>query len=750
MEYDQRKCVMLYASVVLDLALETWLDYSIPPELAAAIKPGVRVEVPVRNKLQKGTLVAIKESTNFPNIRSIHRVLSEVDVVTPQLFELALWMSKYYCTSLQQVLKIMVPSSLRKEMQPKQQLYVIRKKTREELKEHCVNIRQQFPAQAEIIDVMLLVKKGILLTELLEESKSSRSSIDTLVKKGFLEISTVRIDRSPLIDEEYFKTKSKVLNVEQKAALEKILQGLEANRYETHLLFGVTGSGKTEVYLQALEQVLQQGKGAIMLVPEISLTTQTIERFRSRFDKGIAILHHRLSHGERFDEWHKIRDGRSPIVIGARSAIFSPVKNLGLIIVDEEHEQSYKQSEEQPCYNARDLAVMRGKLCNGLVILGSATPSLESYYNCITKKYILSKLTMRAEKVQMPRVTIIDMKKEFEKAKGFTNFSDALITGIQKRFESGEQTILFLNRRGYHTNLFCLECKKAVKCQQCDISLTFHLGDNTLACHLCGFIIKPPPQKCPSCQHANPMKYKGVGTELIEKNIHALLPGIRTLRMDADTTRHKGSHQKLLKAFSSGKADVLIGTQMIAKGLHFPNVTLVGILNADASLNIPDYKASEIVFQLVTQVSGRAGRGEIPGEVILQTHLPENSTLKLAAACNYEEFFEEELAIRKMFRFPPFLNLIKIAFSGTEQKATFDYAEKVRHWFMMHLKDTFEWHPVIPAGYAKVKGYYRYQFMFRGKNMMAFQQHLQDFKQMIKPSSKVNMRVDVNPTSTFF
>jgi primosomal protein N' (replication factor Y) (superfamily II helicase) len=741
---------MQYASVILDVALDKSLDYSIPPDLFSQVKVGVRVEVPVRSQMQPGYVVAIKDSADFPSVKPIHQVISEGELITPSLFELAVWMSKYYCTPLRQVLKILLPASVRKDIQHKQQFYVMRKKTRDDLKDYCEKIRHKFPAQAEVLDVMLLVKKGILLTELLEAADCSRSSVDTLVKKGLLEIDIVRVDRSPLTDEEYLKTKPKILNDEQHQALDKILKSLMENRFETHLLFGVTGSGKTEVYLQAIEQALKQNKGTIMLVPEIALTAQTIERFRSRFDNKIAILHHRLSHGERFDEWHKIRRGDSPIVIGPRSAIFSPVQNLGLIIVDEEHEQSYKQTDEQPCYNARDIAVMRGKMNLCSVILGSATPSLESYYNARQKKYTLSKLTVRAETAQLPQVSIIDMKHEFEKAKGFTNFSEKLIDGIKKRAEQGEQTILFLNRRGYHTTLKCQNCQEAVKCKHCDVAMTFHLGDNALACHQCGFIRSPPPQQCPQCQHPNPLKFRGVGTELIEKNLLALFPGIRTLRVDADTTRHKGSHQKLLKAFSSGKADVLIGTQMIAKGLHFPSVTLVGVLNCDANLNIPDFRASETVFQLITQVSGRSGRGEIPGEVILQTSLPDNATIRLAADNDYEKFFEEELAVRKLFNYPPFVNMVKVAFSGPQQRETCTYAENVRGWLMARLGTQFEWHAVIPAGHVKVKGQYRYQFLIRGTNIYALHHAIEDFRQTVKPSRKIKMRIDVNPTSTFF
>lgn len=740
----------LFASVILDIALDTPLDYSIPLEFTSLAQPGVRVEIPVRGKMQTGYIIEIKNHSSYPQVRPIQKILSEGELITPQLFQLATWMSRYYCTPLRQILKIILPSSVRKDIKHKQQLYVMRKKTREELKAYCESIRNKYASQADAIDVMLLVKKGILLTELLEEANCSRSTVDALVKKGFLNLDIVRIDRSPLVDEEYFKTKPKVLNDEQTNALEKINQSLTQQTFETHLLFGVTGSGKTEVYLQAIEQALSLNKGTIMLVPEISLTAQTIERFRSRFDHKIAVLHHRLSQGERFDEWHKIRRGESPIVIGARSAIFSPVPNLGLIIVDEEHEQSYKQSEEQPCYHARDVAVMLGKMSKSTVILGSATPSLESYYNAKNNKYTLSQLTTRPHTITSPKIHIVDMKREFEKAKGFTNFSEALLDGIKKRMENGEQSILFLNRRGYHTTLVCQSCREAVKCEQCEVALTFHLGENHLACHLCGYTISPPPKQCPKCHHDNPMKYRGVGTELIEKNIHAIFPEIRTIRVDADTTRHKGSHQKLLKAFSSGKADVLIGTQMIAKGLHFPSVTLVGVLNCDTHLNIPDFRASETAFQLITQVAGRSGRGEIPGEVILQTSLPDNSTIKLAAANNYEQFFQEELSVRQIFNYPPYTNMIKIAFSGPHPQETFDYANRVRHWMKERLPTEFEWHEVIPAGHSKVKGQFRYQFLIRGTQIYAFNHILEEFNQKIKSFRKIKMRIDVNPTSTFF
>lgn len=739
-----------YASVILDVSIDKALDYGIPTELLDKIKRGMRVEVPVRGHLRPGYVIELKDTPDFTPVKPIAKATSALEIITPDLFELALWMARYYCTPIRQVLKILVPASIRSDTKPKEQLFVMRAKTREELSEYCQEIRNKNSAQADVLDVMLQVKKGILLTELLEQTKGTRSPVNTLVKKGFLIVDIVRVDRSPLLNEEYLKTKPKTLNPDQSQALQKITQSLDQTKFETHLLHGVTGSGKTEVYLQAIDHALKQGKGTIMLVPEISLTPQTIERFRSRFEGHIAVLHHRLSNGERTDEWHRIRRGEAQIVIGARSAIFSPVTNLGLIIVDEEHETTYKQTDEMPCYHARDVAVMRGKMVNAAVILGSATPSLESYFNAKNGKYTLSHLGVRADAASMPKVTIVDMKLECDKAKGYTSFSDALLEGMKKRQAKGEQSILFLNRRGYHTTLMCQKCGKSVRCNHCEVSLTFHLGDNALSCHLCGYALKPPPKTCSKCGSEDTMKFRGVGTELIEKSLHAVLPDIRTIRIDADTTKHKGSHQKLFRAFGTGKGDVLIGTQMIAKGLHFPSVTLVGVLNSDSGLNLPDFRASETVFQLITQVAGRSGRGSTAGEVIIQTHMPDNSTIQHASRQDYENFYGEEIGVREAFQFPPFCQMAKVAFSGEDVWQTKNVAEQMRQELVSLLPGTYQLHPVIPAGHAKVKDRYRFQFLIRGPSIGPVSRALETVQQTLKIPSSVTCRIDINPTTTFF
>jgi primosomal protein N' (replication factor Y) len=739
-----------YASIVLDVSVEKKLDYGITVEQLALVQPGSRVEVPLRGHLTRGYVLEIKDQPQYPSVKPIANILSDSSLISTDLFQLAFWISRYYCTSLREIFRILLPPGVRKGMTPKEQLFVMRGKTREELRGLCTSLRMKKPAQAAILEALLQVKKGILLSKLLEETKGSRSTVNALAKQGLLILDKIRLDRSPLVNEEYLITKPKVLNSDQTNALKKIENSLNLQTFETHLLYGVTGSGKTEVYLQAIEKALAADKSTIMLVPEISLTAQTIERFRSRFKEKIAILHHRLSQGERYDEWHHIHSGKAKIVVGARSAIFCPIIKLGLIIVDEEHEQSYKQSDRSPCYQARDVAVMRGKLTNSTVVLGSATPSLESFYNAQRGKYSLSSLHQRADTATLPKVTVVDMRKEFEKAKGMTNFSEILLNGIEKRQHLGEQTILFLNRRGYHTILLCQDCQHSVKCEHCDVPMTFHLNDHRLACHLCSYQLTPPPTECPKCRGKRPLKYRGVGTEQIERALHAIFPTIRTLRIDADTTRHKGSHQKLLRDFGTGKADVLIGTQMIAKGLHFPEVTLVGVLNSDAGLNIPDFRASENVFQLITQVAGRSGRGIVAGEVIIQTSLPDNCTIQYAARQDYVGFYQEEIAVRELFRYPPFTHMAKILFSGTYEKQTQEVAEQIRHALIGSLPSQYEFNPVVPCGYTKVKDQFRYQFLIRGPTMCPLNLALQKIQENQSLPGKVKMFVDVNPSSTFF
>ena len=734
-----------FASVVVDYAIDKPLDYLLPAALKSDAKVGMRVLVPIRGKPCKGTIFSLKQAAETASVQPILELLEEPPL-PEELVKLAEWMANYYACPLRKVLKVFLPPSIR-ESKEKQQQLIRSLISHGQLLEMCKTLRSSSPPQARVLEVLLTAPKGLLLTELLEKAEVSRSPVESLIKKKILINQQQTIDRSPLSQEDYFLTKAKTLNSQQQSALEKIIASTLQNDFQTHLLHGVTGSGKTEIYLQAMECALAQNKGVIFLVPEIALTSQTVERLYSRFEKKITLLHHRLSDGERRDGWHHILTGKTPIAIGARSTLFCPMPNLGLIIVDEEHDSSYKQSDEAPHYHARDVAIVRAKFSSATVVLGSATPSFESFYNASKGKYLLSSLTTRADQAQLPTIQIVDMKRE--RTKGMTLFSEPLIDALKGRVTRGEQSLLFLNRRGYRTSQLCQKCSFVLECPHCDIALTFHLGENTLACHLCDYRLVPPKQ-CPNCKCEEGLKYRGAGTELVERSLHALIPEARTLRLDADTTRHKGSHELLYKQFRSGKADILIGTQMIAKGLHFPSVTLVGVLNTDTLLQIPDFRASEQLFQLITQVSGRAGRGAIKGEVILQTSLPENEVIQCAATQDFDRFYAQEISIRELFGYPPFSHLVKLTFSSSAGEHAEQSAKKWRQQLIQRLPASFQIHPVIPCGHAKIKDRYRFQFLIKGARTSPISQAFFELSKTLTKDKDLRVSIDVDPTSSYF
>jgi len=737
----------LYAQVLLEVSIKKPLDYTIPPELRKSVSVGTWVEVPLRNKTSRGYVVAISNTSSVTKTLPIIRPLSDGPIITEDLFQLALWMAHYYATPIEKIIRTMLPSGVRKATQPKRQYFVRRAKTRPALTAIYQELITKAPQQAKAIEILLQTRGGILLSELLEKASCHAPSVTALHEKGLVTLEMVRTDQPIISGETYFRSPPKVLRQEQEQSLSSITKSISKNSFSVKMLFGVTGSGKTEVYMQAIEKALEQGKGILMLVPEIALTAQTIYRFKSRFEVPLAVLHHRLSDGERFETWNDIRSQKKRIVIGARSAIFSPVPNLGLIIVDEEHEQSYKQTDDTPTYHARDLAIMRGKLCNATVVLGSATPSLESYQNAASKKYELLTLLERSSSAKLPAVYIIDMQREKEKKQGL--FSELLLTKIADRASKGEQTLLFLNRRGYHTTCTCQECQEVLKCRHCDSALTFHRSQNMLTCHLCGYTL-PPPRNCPSCNAESVVRYKGVGTEKIEAGLRAIFPTLRTLRADADTTRHKGSLEKILNSFRTGKADLMIGTQMIAKGLHFPDVTLVGVLNCDATLQIPDFRAQESVFQLITQVSGRAGRGYAPGEVVLQTFHPSHPTILAAAEQNYPAFFKEESSVREAFGFPPFSRLVRFVFSGKDEKQVAQTAHAWNQKLQKKLPASFFCHPALACGHAKIQDRWRYQTLIRGPSVTAITGLIEEFDRSDRLPPGVSRFCDIDPVSTFF
>ncbi|EEU78533.1 primosomal protein N' [Enterococcus faecalis] len=513
----------------------------------------------------------------------------------------------------------------------------------------------------------------------MKELGFSTALLNEAAKNGWLTFVEKEAYRDPFANQTFEKTTALSLNAEQQVAVETILQSVQEQQSQTYLLEGITGSGKTEVYLQVIAEVLNQGKTAIMLVPEISLTPQMVQRFKSRFGEHVAVMHSGLSQGEKYDEWRKIERGEAEVVVGARSAIFAPIENIGVIIIDEEHEASYKQ-EETPRYHARDLAIWRSEYHHCPVVLGSATPSLESRARAQKNVYQRLRLTRRANQAAtLPTIDVVDMRQEVENG-NVSSFSMSLQEKLQERLEKNEQSVLLLNRRGYSSFVMCRDCGYVLPCPNCDISLTLHMDSKTMKCHYCGHEERIP-YRCPNCGQ-DKIRYYGTGTQKVEEELQTLLPDSRILRMDVDTTRRKGAHEKILRTFGEGQADILLGTQMIAKGLDFPNVTLVGVLNADTALNLPDFRSSERTFQLLTQVSGRAGRAEKPGEVIIQSFNPEHYAIQLAKAQDYEDFYTKEMYIRHRGDYPPYYFTVQITASHPEEneaaKQMFQIATKLK------------------------------------------------------------------------
>ncbi|MBU6383882.1 MAG: primosomal protein N' [Verrucomicrobia bacterium] len=724
----------MFVEVLLDQNLAKALDYAVPDNVRVEV--GMRVEVPLKSTLKKGTIAKIKESSSLDNVKPIVRVLSAAGELSEPQWKLAHWMAHYYAAPLQRVLKCFIPVNVRKAVREKTQIFLKVAKTHDECIRAIEQFRRKAPAKAIALEEILKSPKGAYLADL----QISKSAVTTLVKEQWITAQSVKLSADLLLEEEFFPTSPKLLNAEQQKCVEAIQASLEKKAFAAHLIYGVTGSGKTEVYMQAIRTALEQNRSAMMLVPEISLTSQTIERFKARFSERIAVLHHRRSLGERTSAWEDLRKGDAKLVIGARSALFCPAQNLGLIIVDEEHDSSYKQSDEIPCYHGRDVAVMRAHMESCTVLLGSATPSIESRYNASIGKYQLHELHQRATAAPMPKIKIVDMSGVFERNQGFTHFSEELLGGIKKRLSMGEQTLLFLNKRGYHRMQICSSCRYLVKCPHCDLTLTFHKSEGFLQCHLCGHR-QPIVRNCPHCQSTETLGFKGFGTEHVERSLHAIFPEVRTLRMDRDTTMKKNSHEEMFKQFRAHKADVLIGTQMIAKGFHFPSVTLVGVLNPDATLNIPDFRSPEQVFQLMTQVAGRAGRAELNGEVIIQTFLPDHPTLKWAATQDYLAFYRAEIEERKRFGYPPFCHLVKLLFTHSDEEEARQAAETAYQRMKTALPPPCEILPVMPAGHAKVKDLYRFQFVIKVLKVSSISAQLTEL---------TGAKIDVDPISVYF
>ncbi|OPA78578.1 primosomal protein N' [Paenibacillus selenitireducens] len=628
-----------------------------------------------------------------------------------------------------------------------------------------------FPAKArrqkEALEFLMQTWQPMLMTELLAELHTTSSTIKGLEDKGYVEIREMEVFRDPYADRRFKKSVAMELTEEQQHVYDALEGALNTREHNVFLLHGVTGSGKTEVYLQSIQHCISQGREAIVLVPEISLTPQMVERFKSRFGSMVAVLHSRLSNGERYDEWRKIRERKVKVAIGARSAIFAPFEDIGLVIIDEEHETSYKQ-EESPKYHARDVAVKRAAQQGAVVVLGSATPALESYLAAVTNQPLagsedgaalkLLSMPTRVGGRSLPKVHVVDLREELKNGNR-SMFSRDLYQAIEDRLAKKEQMVLLLNRRGYSTFVMCRTCGYVAQCPECDIALTYHQKSDHLRCHYCGHAEKAP-KTCPSCQSEH-IRYFGTGTQRVEEELAKLFPGIRVIRMDVDTTTEKGSHEKLLGQFRDRQADVLLGTQMVAKGLDFPYVTLVGVITADSALNIPDFRAAERTFQLLTQVAGRAGRHHLPGEVYIQTYTPEHYSIGHASEHRYKPFAEEELEHRRKRGYPPYCKLILITFSHEQLPMLVRMSEnfatrlkeeaQTRGWIhMLHqaADDAIELLGPVASPIPRIKNRYRFQCMLKYRGNVDAVELVRavsaEFDEHVR-SDQLTISVDVDP-----
>jgi primosomal protein N' (replication factor Y) (superfamily II helicase) len=737
-----------YARVVIDRAIHRELDYLVPETLAERVGVGSRVRVPFRDKSGLATVVALLEQSEAKGIRPIEAVVGEGPIVSEPMLELARWISGYYCCPIETVMRSLLPQVIRRaEVGWKKQLFV--QPGRNIDNAEIEKLRRRAPRQAELLEAISRLDAPLRATQLLRQTSLDNQTLRALVKRGLAELREEAVIRDPHADDQFIATSNLILNQEQLRALNEITQALDSPK-DAHplLLHGVTGSGKTEIYLQAIRAALSRRRTAIVLVPEISLTPQTVERFKGRFAEEqdtVAVLHSHLSEGERHDEWHKIHSGRAQIVIGARSAVFAPLKNLGLIVVDEEHETTYKQ-EEAPRYHARDIAVVRAKIEKCVVVLGSATPSLESYHNATTGKYRLATLAQRVDEKQMPLMRIVDLRQERRKEKAAAILSERLRAAIADRLEKREQTILFLNRRGFSTSLLCSNCGEVRNCPNCSVALTFHrhpAAAGRLSCHLCGHTAAVP-RKCPACGK-DALIYAGFGTEKVESTVAQIFPKATVRRMDADSMTRKEAYRETLRNFRTGKIDILVGTQMIAKGLHFPNVTLVGIINADLALHLPDFRAGERTFQLLTQVAGRAGRGETSGEVFVQTYTPFSPSIQFARHHDFAGYFQQELEFRERCDFPPFKHAILITVRSAHEGRAKLSAETLKRRLKEALPEEFILGDATPAPLEKLQGQFRFHILIRGEAIMRLSRLVRETLDKLPFPEDVTVAVDVDP-----
>ena len=701
------------------------LSYGVPQSLINRIQIGclVRISLGRRNTIGIVLSLSPKERPPVNKLKFITSLVQEQPVLNEELIRLARWMCTYYASSIDHVLEGMIPSAVKEGMGEKKKRYI--HATKDSKTELVLAELKNSPQQKKLFSYLVKCGQEVALHETLKILDVGISSASALIKKKLATETNKVIERDAYEDEfsdsNDFVDQEFSLTKEQKKATDEIILALQKKTFQPHLLQGVTGSGKTEVYFQAMEKVLSDGGGVLFLVPEVALAPQTVSRLRGRFNKqneSVVVWHSHLSAGERLDAWSALTSGRSRIVVGARSAIFAPVQNLKLIIIDEEHEPSYKQ-EESPRYHGRDVGVYRAMLNQAMCLLGSATPSLETLHNVANKKYSRSTLSQRVDGRDLPLVHLIDMRKEAQREKNIPILSQPLVEALRQRYYNREQSILFLNRRGFNTTMLCPDCGNVEQCKDCSISMTFHRTDGQLRCHICGYR-KPAPRFCPNCRSFDIIK-KGHGTQRIEDITQSLLPRKAVIRrIDADMMSKKNLFRQTLDEFRKGKIDILVGTQMIAKGLDFPNVTLVGVIDADLPLRMEDFRASERAFQLLTQVSGRAGRGDRAGEVYVQTYAPHAPSIQFARKGDVEGFIVEEMEMREEFQYPPFRHLVRHVFRGRSEEKTSFYAEQWAKVLENNPIENVDIKGPAPAPLEKMKGYYRYHIFYLTNHVPKF------------------------------
>lgn len=739
------------ADTIIDVAIPVPLDrtfqYRVPPDLRHLAQPGHRVYVPFGRRRMTGYILGPTTETPVSDLKDILEVLDSYPLWTPAELDFFRWIASYYLHPLAEVLKTALPAGINPQSQPETSGHDRSGGTSILRELFCLaTLRDgseiQVGSKAREILAMVRESGEISSADLRRRFGSCLPQIRRLAELGLITTEEREVYRNPFGNRQVPPDSPRVLNPHQAAALQSLVTSLDLGSFSPYLLYGVTGSGKTEVYLQAIAHALSRGCGALVLVPEISLTPQLVNRFRARFGTGIAVLHSALSDGERYDEWRRIRRGQAHIVIGARSALFAPLENIGIIVVDEEHEGSYKQGDGLR-YNARDLALVRGRMEQAVVLLGSATPLATSLHAVEQGRLTLLELPVRVEGRPMPAVTVVPMQGVKQ------SISPQLAQALDETVRQGEQALVFLNRRGFATFLVCGDCNEPLRCPNCTVTLTYHRQKRQSICHYCDFSV-PAPGVCSSCGSLD-MKELGAGTERIEHEVKELLPQASVVRMDSDTTSGKSGHDRLLRQMNDGSTDILIGTQMVAKGHDFPGVTLVGVIHAEAGLNMPDFRSSERTYQILSQVIGRAGRGDLPGRVFVQSANPDHYAIQCAINHDSRQFYRQELEFRQETGYPPFSHLALLSLSGTAEKAVEEQASATGR-LLVRLKQELKLRLDIlgpaPAPLYRLRGRYRHQILIKSPVRSDLRRLLLAWLANRSPVSTVREAMDIDPVDT--